>query len=162
MKFYAFDSFEGLPEIKGVDVGNFKHFEQGQFTCSEAQFKDNIKRRGVDLGLVTIIPGWYNQVLTTKTKETLLIKKAAIVWIDCDIYESTIPVLDFLIDYVQDGTIIIFDDWFCFRGNPNRGEQRAFREWLGRNPQFTAAEFYRFDWGGNSFIIHTNVGSSSF
>ncbi|MCG2718374.1 MAG: methyltransferase, partial [Nanoarchaeota archaeon] len=72
----------------------------------------------------------------------------------CDLYESTVLVLDFITEYIQDGTIIIFDDWFSFRGNPNRGEQKAFKEWLKKNPSIKTTEFYRFGWHGNSFITH--------
>lgn len=154
MKFYAFDSFEGLPEIKGVDAEGFKHFDQGLFTCSEAQFRRNIMKHGVDMNRVGIVPGWFDKVLNEEIKRAISIQNAAVIWIDCDIYESTVPILNFITDYLQDGTILIFDDWFCYRGNPNRGEQRAFREWLERNPQIQASEFYKFGWGGNSFIIH--------
>jgi hypothetical protein len=83
----------------------------------------------------------------------LPLRKAALVWIDCDFYESTVPVLEFITDYVQDGTLLIFDDWFCFRGDPERGEQRAFAEWLARNPWIRAGELLRFGWHGSSFIL---------
>ena len=157
MRFYAFDSFEGLPEITGVDAEGFKHFEQGQFTCSEKQFRENIIKNGVDIKRVDTVPGWFDTVLNAETKKRLPIERAAVVWIDCDIYESTVPVLEFITSYLQDGTIIIFDDWFCYKGNPHRGEQRAFREWLERHPTIHASEFYKFGWGGNSFIIHTSA-----
>jgi len=154
MRFYAFDSFEGLPEIQGVDREGFCNFKKGDFSCSQEDFLKILKRRGVDLNKVQLIPGWFDQVLNDKTKRSLPIKKAAVIWIDCDLYKSTVPVLDFITSYIQDGTIIIFDDWFAFRGNPNRGEQLAFREWLTRNPQITASEFRKFDWSANSFILH--------
>ena len=65
---------------------------------------------------VKIIPGWYSEVLNENTKKKLQIKKAAIVYVDCDLYESTVPVLDFITDYPVDGSILIFDDWNSFRG----------------------------------------------
>ena len=153
MRFYAFDSFKGLPPIEGVDqeVGQFK---EGEYSCSEPQFLGNIKNKGVDLSKVITVPGWYHESLNKATKKKLKIKSAAVIWIDCDLYESTVPVLDFITDYVVDGTIIIFDDWFCFRGSPKRGEQRAFREWLSRNPVITASEYYKHGFYGNSFILH--------
>lgn len=52
------------------------------------------------------------------------------------------------------GTIIMLDDWFCFRGNPNKGEQKAFREWLENNPLITATEFHKYCTESISFIIH--------
>jgi hypothetical protein len=154
MNFYAFDSFEGLPEIKGVDSKGFNHFKKSDYSCNLNDFIKNLRKRKVNLSKVEIIPGWFNQTLNQKTKERLKIKKVAIIWVDCDLYESTQSVLEFIKDYIQDGTIIIFDDWFCFRANPQRGEQRAFKEWLKKNKRLNAIEFHKFSWHGISFIIN--------
>lgn len=148
MKFYAFDSFEGLPEIESDE------FEKGQYFCSEEDFKKNIVANGVDLGQVEIIKGWYDEVLNEETKRKFALKQAAIIFIDCDLYESAVSVLDFITDYLVDGSILIFDDWFCFKGSPEKGEQKAFYEWLKKNPQIKAVEYQKFNWRGNSFIIN--------
>jgi hypothetical protein len=153
MRFYAFDSFQGLPEIKGDDL-EFKQFSEGEYACSLDRFERTISKGGVELNKVKIIPGWYNEVLNEKAKKELPINYAAIIWVDCDLYESTIPVLDFITDYLTSGTILIFDDWFCFRGNPNKGEQKATREWLRKHPEIEMVEYHKFGWRGNSFIIH--------
>lgn len=155
MKFYAFDSFEGLPEVTGIDVNNHPRFLKGQFACGGIErFKKLISSKKVDLNRVKIIGGWYNETLNNQTKKNLSLKKAAIVYIDCDLYESTVPVLNFITDYIQDGTVIIFDDWFLFKGNPDRGEQRAFREWLDKNKHIRVSEYRKFGWCGDSFIVH--------
>jgi O-methyltransferase len=159
MKFYAFDSFQGLPKIQGIDAEGYRQFSKKQFGCDVDTFKTNISKKGVDLNKVEIVPGWFDEVLNEETKKKLPVKKASIVLVDCDLYESTVPVLDFITDYVQDGTVLIFDDWFCFRGNPNRGEQRAFREWLKKNPKIGTTEWHKFGWHGNSFIIHPETAS---
>lgn len=153
MKFYAFDSFQGLPEIEGVDL-EFKRFSKGEYAFSLEQFQRNISKEGVDLSRVRIMPGWYNEVLNEKTKKELPISRAAIIYIDCDLYESTIPILDFITDYLTNGTVLVFDDWFCFRGDPNKGEQRATREWLIKHPEIELLEYHKFGWHGNSFIVH--------
>lgn len=154
MNFYAFDSFQGLPEISGLDTTAPRQFTKGEFSCDVETFKKSLVRNGIDMSKVTIVPGWFNESLNPETKQKVAIRKAAVIWIDCDFYESTVPVLDFVTDYVQDGTVIIFDDWFCFNGNPEYGEQRAFREWLERNTSITATEFYKYGWAANSFILH--------
>ena len=126
MKFYAFDSFAGLPDVKGIDeVGS--QFRRGDYACTEEQFKKNLQAKGVNLNKVVTVPGWYDNTLSNETKKKLPLKAAAVVWIDCDLYESTVPVLNFLTDYIVDGTILVFDDWFCFRGSPERGEQKIGR-----------------------------------
>lgn len=154
MHFYAFDSFEGLPEITSSEDRQSGEFKKGDYFCSQEDFRNLVTTRGVDMRRVTMIPGWFDQVLNQKTKESLSLKKAAIIWIDCDLYESTVPVLDFITDHIQDGTVVIFDDWFAFRGNPNLGEQKAFREWLQRHPQITATEWQRVNWKSIAFIMH--------
>jgi hypothetical protein len=155
MQFYAFDSFQGLPEVSGVDRGgSVDFFSRGEFSCDMPSFKRITERKGVDQRRLHLVPGWYNEVLNAETKRRLPLKKAALVWIDCDLYESTVPVLDFITDYVQNGTLLMFDDWFCFRGDPDKGEQRAFREWLAKNPSIKATQFYRFGWHGESFILN--------
>src|SRR2546429_113766 len=46
MKFFALDSFEGLPEPKGIDAQNgyTSHFFQSQYACTEQQFVKNLKK----------------------------------------------------------------------------------------------------------------------
>ncbi len=154
MKFYAFDSFQGLPEIKGQYDNSSSEFKKGDYACDVETFKSNLVNKGVNLKDVIIIPGWYDESLSETTKKKLPLKKAAIIFVDCDLYESAIPVLDFITDYVTNGTIIIFDDWFAFSGDPEKGEQRAFKEWLGRNPHIRATEWQRVNWKSNSFILN--------
>lgn len=54
---------------------------------------------------------------------------------DCDLYLSTVPVLEFVKDLLQKGTVIIFDDWNCFWADPDKGERRAWREFCERYPE---------------------------
>ncbi|MEK7097767.1 MAG: TylF/MycF/NovP-related O-methyltransferase, partial [Patescibacteria group bacterium] len=127
MRFFAFDSFEGLPEGSEKEFGQFA---EGEYSASLERFNANLQKSGVDLKDVQAVKGWFKDMLNAETKKRLGLKSAAIIWIDSDLYESAVPVLDFITDLVVDGTILVFDDWFFFKGNPNRGEQRAFREWL--------------------------------
>ncbi|OGM98201.1 MAG: hypothetical protein A2735_00640 [Candidatus Yanofskybacteria bacterium RIFCSPHIGHO2_01_FULL_41_21] len=154
MKFYAFDSFQGLPEIKNEHDTSSSEFKKGDYACDIGTFRHNLINKGVDLKEVTIIPGWYEETLNEETKNKLSLKKASIIFVDCDIYESAVSVLNFITDYVVNGTIIIFDDWFAFSGDPEKGEQRAFKEWLERNPNIKAVEWQRVNWKSNSFILN--------
>ena len=55
-------------------------------------------------------------------------------------------------ELIQDGTVLIFDDWFAFRGNPRRGEQRAFAEWCATVRDFDFVEFHQEGVWRKSFI----------
>lgn len=156
MNFYAFDSFEGLPPLKDNDLEGYVQpdFAAGAYCFPAKDFKENLKANGVDLSKVKIVEGFYDSVLNEKTKNKLPLKKAALVYIDCDLYSSTVPVLDFIKDYLVDGSVLMFDDWFSYRGNPNKGEQKAFWQWLKKNPEIKVSQFHKFSWHGNSFIVH--------
>lgn len=155
-RFFIFDSFQGLPAPSGQDAGELVRYREGEFACSLDRYKANVQRQGVDLGRVTCVEGWYDQTLTAETKRKLAIEKAAIVLIDCDLYESTVPVLRFLSDYIQDGTILIFDDWFSYKGRLDHGEARAFGEWLAENPSITATEYHKTGRTMASFIMRVD------
>lgn len=139
-RYFAFDSFDGLPELKGVDKESAR-FSKGRYDCSEKEFLSNLSAAGVNTARVTTVSGWYNESLNDATKKRLELKAAAVVLIDCDLYESTKDVLNFITDIVVDGTVVIFDDWYSFKAHPNRGEQRATREWLEKNPKLHLTEF---------------------
>jgi len=152
MHFYAFDSFEGLPEVRGKDNA-YSVLRQGDYACDEETFRKILCENNIDLDAVTIVPGFYRNTLTEKTKRQLNLNRAAIVWIDCDIYESTKPVLDFITDHLTTGSIIAFDDWFLFGADPNAGEMRAAREWLEKNRNIRLVEYKQFGLFGQSFIV---------
>lgn len=154
MRFYAFDSFKGLPVKEGVDASQ-KEFNSGEYACSLENVKSNLYKTGVDLKRVEFIPGWFQDVLNDETRISLKIKKASVIYVDCDLYESARIVLDFVTPYVVDGTIIVFDDWYCFKGHPERGERKAFKEWLEKNSKFSVTPYRQYGWMGNSFIINS-------
>ena len=80
-------------------------------------------------------------------------KPVMLALIDCDLYSSTVSVLDFLDNLLQDGSILMFDDWNCFGKSDERGERRAFREFLARHPIWRADPFVSFGWHGQSFVL---------
>ena len=154
MKFWAFDSFEGLPEISGQDTKMVHGWKAGDYAYDEKTFLSLVEQGGVDLSIVETVKGFYDEVLTEELKTKISLKKIAIAYIDCDLYESTVPVLAFITDYIQDGTVICFNDWWAYNGHPERGEQLAFKEWIEKNPQFIASEFTRAGYKDVCFVIN--------
>jgi O-methyltransferase len=153
MRFFAFDSFQGLPIPDRDDVGT-NDFQQGQYACSAQQFKEMLTTSGVPLPRTRIVEGWFEDTCTQKTREELGMRKAAIVWIDSDLYSSARTALSFITPLVQDGTVIIFDDWFSYRGNPRAGEQKAFAEWTQTiADKYSVQEYHKERWKRCSFIV---------
>ena len=157
MKCYGFDSFEGLPASSEKKYPNFNRFDKGKFCCSLEQLQINLSKAKVNLDDIELIKGFFKDTLNKNTKNKLNIEKASIINVDCDLYESTKYVLDFVTEYIQDGTIILFDDWFTYRGNSKMGEQRAFRKWLKKNKNVKSQPFYQHDQLGKSFLLFKNI-----
>lgn len=151
MHLYAFDSFQGLPEPKGID--SHSQWKEGMCLQGIEEFKKVIYHAGIKDEEFTLVPGFYSESLTKSTLDKLKIEKAALVYVDCDLYESTVPVLNFVLPLLQTGTIIAIDDFYCFNADPDRGEQRALREFLEKNPEIELVEFLKIGWHGKSFIV---------
>lgn len=80
--------------------------------------------------------------------------RAALVHIDSDLYPSAREVLFGIEPILQDGTLLCFDDWFMYRGAPDKGEQRAFSEFLAAHPRWQAIPYQPYSVFCNSFILH--------
>jgi len=153
MRFFAFDSFQGFPNIEDVDKqGN--DFIEGKYICSEDSFLRAVASANLPMEKVFTVPGWYRNTLNIATREHFHLTKAAIIHIDCDLYTSTKEVLKFVEALLIDGTILIFDDWYAFRGHPNRGGQKAFREWKLQIPEWHFTQFQKEGPYRNSFIAN--------
>lgn len=79
-------------------------------------------------------------------------KKAAVVHIDCDLYSSARDVLQFVEPHLVEGSLILFDDWFCYRGRRDKGVRGAFEKWL-MTSGWAAEEYFRYDWPCICFIM---------
>lgn len=116
----GFDSFVGLPE-DWVD-GNGKLVGQGK----KGRF--STKGKTPDIKGVEFFVGWFENTIPDYLKNPAPI---ALLHVDCDLYSSTKTVLWSLNEYIQPGTIIVFDEW-CYNHDPkyNDHEQKAFYEWV--------------------------------
>jgi O-methyltransferase len=138
--FIAFDSFEGLPEVTGID--RIEIFKKGRLVTAENEFVRLVRGAGMPLNRLRTVKGFYKESLTPALRDELLPCKAAVIYVDCDLYASTVPVLEFVKDFLQIGTIIIFDDWNCYHADPCKGERLAWAEFRARNPHLMFEDFY--------------------
>jgi hypothetical protein len=151
--FYGFDSFAGLPSVDGIDQTNNQFFE-GQFACSKEDVVRHLSKNGVDWSKTVLVEGYFDQSLTGELKQKYPFKKVAVALVDCDLYSSTKDVLTWSLDLFDDGSILLFDDWYSFGNDPALGQQRAFLEFLAANPHFEVEPFGEFPHHGKSFILH--------
>ena len=139
LTYIGFDSFEGLPEIAQIDHQDI--WSKGKLAFAEKKFIDRVLSHGVPADKLKTVVGFYDTSLTKELEKKLLPKKAAVIYIDCDLYTSTVSVLKWIPPFLQIGTVIVFDDWNCFSADPSRGERRAWAEFLKAHPNL---KFERF------------------
>lgn len=123
--FHGFDSFEGLPEDwSGFNLTKRAFSRQGRMP----EMPTN----------VTLHPGWFNGSVPAWAANHA--GPIAFMHIDCDIYSSTVDILNALVDRLRPGSIIVFDEYFNY---PN-WEQHEYRAWQ----ECVAAHGIRYEYIG--------------
>ncbi len=148
MQFFGFDSFQGLPKVGGIDSGG--EFKQGDYAYGIDQVVGHLNTKNMNWKNSFLIKGYFSESLKNPRYP---FRKAKIVLIDCDLYESTRDVLTFIYPYLQSGTILMFDDWNCFNADDNFGERRAMKEFLSAHPGISIRELGTFGWHGAFFEV---------
>jgi hypothetical protein len=157
----GFDSFQGLPEDgqihprwgKGAFATNYLHGHPS-LAYGEPITPESIRElfRICDLAEPELLVGLFSDTIKEAIPERF--QKVALLHIDSDLYQSAKQVLTLVEPILQDGTLICFDDYFMYRGNPNKGEARAFREFLDEHPAWQAIPYQTYSVFCNSFILH--------
>lgn len=155
MRFFAFDSFSGLPENLG-NHGIGDQWGGGQLVTTEDNFLEIMNAHGLFCNQIQTFPGFYDHSLNDELVEQLKSSQhqAMLVCIDCDLYESAVPVFQFIEPFLQAGSIIYIDDyWSGYKGNPEQRVSKAFCEHQERSI-WKFAEYLPVGHGGKSFITY--------
>lgn len=103
---YLYDSFEGLPENWN------RRFKKGHFKC-EMPFFDDPR--------VKIVKGFFEETVDRFNKIQF-----GIINIDCDLYSSTMTVLNNI--EIFNGQILVFDEMYRIQSS-QENEMKAFLDW---------------------------------
>ena len=157
---YGFDSFAGFPDLEpddsealdlhpGFDAGAYKGMSL------EMVAKNIVSNSRMPEEKLSLVKGNFDQSLPSFDKNILQDKGSPVcIYIDCDLYSSTKYVLDFIRDLVVDGTWILLDDYWCYRGSPKHGQRKAFEEWLNSNKVVGATPYCNFCGWGRAYIAY--------
>jgi len=107
---HGFDSFEGLPKA-------WSGFNLGRSAFSRGGKMPRVPNN------VVLHKGWFSDTIP-KWRNTVA-GPIAFIHVDCDIYSSTVEILEGLHARMQPGTVIVFDEYFNY---PN-WEQHEFKAW---------------------------------
>lgn len=127
-KVFVADSFKGFPISKITEESYVNNTTFPFVIVSEEECKNNFRRYNLLDDDVIFIKGFFNESLPQAD-----INNLSILRIDCDMYQSTLDVLENLYDKVSENGFIIIDDYgdfpFCkkavdlFRQNLNTPKQ---------------------------------------
>ena len=113
-EFIGFDSFQGFGNINKDDKHPF--FNDDIFKINEEKVIKNIKKCSKG-SRMRIVKGFFEDTIKNKTTMDFNIEKARVILIDCDLKEPTQYALNFIKPSLQEGTIILFDEYICFKGS---------------------------------------------
>lgn len=140
--FYIFDSFEGgLSKKKDEDI-NLNRYIQNEteilnqknyFISSHSEFQKLMN----EFTFVKIYKGWIPKVF-----ENINNIKASFIHIDLDLYQPTYDAIDFLYNSLEEGGIIVCDDYNC---SDFPGAKLAIDEFMKKN---LYKMFYEIPLGG--------------
>jgi len=154
MNFFAFDSFEGLPDPT-TDT-SVEIWKRGALTTSEEAFRGLVREHGIYADRVKTVKGFYSDSLTKALRQRFLDEenKIALVNIDCDLYESAVPVFEFIEPLLQEGAVIYIDDLFAgYKGVPMKGVAKAFLEFQQKS-RWKFVRHLDIGWWGRSYIAY--------
>jgi hypothetical protein len=104
LHFNGFDSFSGLPE----------DWDMGEKNVS----RDAFDRKGVLPEVeknVTLWKGWFDETIPVWLEQADQNKPITYLHIDCDLYSSTVTILENLNHMIKPGTFIRWDELSCWR-----------------------------------------------
>ncbi len=146
--FYALDTFSGIPE----NSEGAASFQEGSFACTLEEFRALNERAGIrEGGEVCYFQGLFADV-DPATFCTL--QPAAIVNLDSDLYLSARDALHLIAPKLQQGTVLLADDYNCFSARDDAGERRALAEFQNEYP-FRLEPWFPYHFSGQAFLIHS-------
>lgn len=149
--FWGFDSFAGFEY--SVEADKHPYWEKGAFKSEYEAVRRRLERVFNNRSKWNLVPGLIEDTVGGKKPKDLGIEKIAIAFIDCDLGEPTRVALEFISSALVEGGIIIFDDYFAYKGNSNKGEAGAFREFCEKHPEFEFRRLFDYGLGSQGFII---------
>lgn len=155
--FYAFDSFQGLPKPKELEtITTGGDFREHTYNFGLNSFMALSEMLEVDQERLKVVPGFYAETLVGQPPSLYGLEpgSVSVCVIDCDLYESTAQVLEFVTPLLEPGGLIYFDDWRLCRASREVGERAAALDWMKANPTIELVEIYQDHWQNQWFIFN--------
>jgi len=151
--FFGFDSFSGFGKLNNEDQHPI--FKDSLFEVNKKKIIKNIEKNSKGQNF-KIVKGFFEDIMPNKNINEFGVNKLRIVLIDCDTKKAAKLALDFIKNSIQDGTIIMFDDYVFYKGRYDMGEYSAFEEFKKENKKFFFRRIFDYGYGSKAFIACIN------
>ncbi len=117
-EYYLFDSFEGLPQAKEIDgtaANTWQNDRNSPFYFNNCKAEISYAETAMKMAgqkNFHIIKGWFSDTLPTFKPHSPI----AILRLDGDWYDSTMDCLNYLFPFVNEGGLVIIDDYYAWDG----------------------------------------------
>ncbi len=158
-KFWGFDSFEGLRF--GDSDEQHASFQNGDFKADYEMVESRLRRSFKKRAPWELVKGYLEDTVSNTTAPELGIETVSVVLFDLDLGPATKLALDFVKPALQQGSVLICDEYFWYRGDTAKGEAAAFAMFQEENPQFEFRNFMNYGVGARVFVLSaiTDAGS---
>ena len=152
MSFKLFDSFKGLPITENIQSPKLI---AGSLKSTKKELLDFIIKNKFDEKKIKIFENFYSNVPSSRDYKELIndrqSNKAAMVCIDCNLYDSYVQALELVLPFLQTGTIVYLDDYYS-SPQSNKNPRKAFEEFKSIS-EIEFLPFLNVGWWGKSFIV---------
>jgi len=129
INFWGLDSFEGFP----VENHNFYKSENFKSSYKKALKTFNKYTK------VNIVKGFFSESLQISLLDN--VSKLSFVYVDCDIYESSLDIFPYIKKRIQPGSFIMIDDYSSIDHN-NKSIAKAFLENFRINDEVIVFDYF--------------------
>ena len=131
-----------------ANIEGSSEFAEGTFQTSLTKVEKHLAHviPGKNLRL---IPGDFTNSGVRYPKDAHLL---AILNIDSDLYESAAAGLVLSQTLLQQGSVILFDEFHAFNADPKKGERRALEEWLV-GCSIKVERWFDYHYSGRAFLV---------
>ncbi|NQU39095.1 MAG: class I SAM-dependent methyltransferase [Lentisphaerae bacterium] len=125
---HAFDSFQGLPPVPGKEDKGIvsSDWQEGQYRGDYERLCAYVESKGYKNH--RIHKGYFEETLTPELLEEIKPTRPIFVWVDCDYYEGTRHLFEWLLPILPSGCVFYFDDFEFNYGSRLTGEARLVHE----------------------------------
>jgi len=147
-RFFGFDSFEGFGDLSEDDIHPF--YTNENFETSYESVNKRVRKMVGDMEYV-LVKGFFNESLKLGV-ESYGIKKTRILFVDSDTYSSSIDAFRFVLPTIQEGSYIVLDDFFSYKGSKEKGVAKAFEEFI-QEGALSVRRVLDYGMGGCVFVV---------